>query len=218
MYGLALSAGRKFFVIPFVFMYVLLLVKQDKNGKKHMLKYTVAMITIVFIVYSLIMKVSVLYDAIGYRMEVLMKSVQGVSYTANNSVEIRPMLMKMAIDGWGKSPIWGHGFDSFKYLASYVLGKSWYSHCNYTEMLYNGGIIMFIFYNWIYLKLFVNILINKCVSIKYKSFAIAILICMLIYDYSAVNYEDTFAQMLIAVAFTCISLGEKEGIDKRWEK
>lgn len=218
LYGLALSAGRKFFVIPFVFMYILLLVKQDKNGKKHMLKYTVAMVIIAIVVYSLIMNVSVLYDAIGYRMEVLMKSVQGVSYTHNNSVEIRPMLIKLAVDGWCDSPILGHGFDSFKYLASYVLGKPWYSHCNYTEMLYNGGIIMFAFYNWIYLKLFIKIKTNNCGSTKYKSFASAILICMLIYDYSAVNYEDTFAQVLIAIAFTCISLEEKERIDKRWGK
>lgn len=218
LYGLALSAGRKFFVIPFVFMYVLLLLKQDKNGKKHMVKYTLTMVTIVLLAYNMIMNVSVLYDAIGYRMEIFMKSVEGVSYTANNSVEVRPMLMKMAIDGWTKRPIWGYGFDSFKYLATNVLGISWYSHCNYTEMLYNGGIIMFAFYNWIYLKLFINILRNKCVNIKYKSFAIAILICMLIYDYSAVNYEDTLAQMLIAVGFTCISLGRKEGMVKRWEK
>ena len=33
-YALMLSAGRKFFVVPFIFLYILLISKRNKRGKK----------------------------------------------------------------------------------------------------------------------------------------------------------------------------------------
>ena len=56
MYALALSAGRKFFILPFVFAYLLLILKINKRGKRNFILYTVLSIIVVITVFNMIMK------------------------------------------------------------------------------------------------------------------------------------------------------------------
>lgn len=61
---------------------------------------------------------------------------------------------KPAVNKWDRSPIWGYGFDSFKYYNRLMTGHFYYSHNNYIELLYDLGIIGFAIYYWFYWKLF----------------------------------------------------------------
>ena len=199
MLALALSAGRKFFIIPFIYIYILLLLKKDRRGKIHFVKYTIICLVLIVGIYNLIMSVPILYDAIGYRMEVMFDTMNGGKISNGNSISVRHAMKSLAIQGWLESPIWGYGFDSFKYLALEKLGELWYSHCNYVELLYNGGVLYFISYYYIYIYMIVVLLKKKTINNEYKAFMISSMISLLVFDYVSVSYEITFIQLIIAL-------------------
>lgn len=205
LYTLALSAGRKYFIIPFVFLYAILFFRKDKNGRQHLFKKTLLIIGLVSVAYILIMNVPVLYNSIGIRIEFMINGIKGVGLRDNSSV-IREKLRELAIKEWSSKPLLGHGFDSFKYYAQSAIGSFFYSHCNYTELLYNGGIIYFVAYYWIYYKIFKDIFILKKGKEKHKAFAFAVMISFLLFDYAQVSYSLTVVQIMIAVALKSLEL------------
>ena len=138
VYALMLSAGRKYFIVPFIFLYVLLLMNQQSGFALNALKYTLLMGVLIFVLYSVIMRTPILYNAIGIRMEQLINSVVGKGPVDTSSI-VRSQMRSAAIKGWMKRPIFGYGFNTFQYLRSPELlngASHGYSHCNYTELLY----------------------------------------------------------------------------------
>lgn len=191
-YGMFLSGGRKYIVVPILFLYVLLLFKQDKKEKTHFIKSTIIVIEIMVCVYLLIMKVPMFYEIIGSRMESLFSFMEGDYQSADGSSKIRAQMIEIGLKRWTESPIWGYGFDSFKYYNRVTTGHFYYSHNNFVEMLYNTGLIGFVAYYWIYWKYFVVAYKSKnTISIAARAFVIAMVICMLVYEYGAINYTAT---------------------------
>jgi len=220
MYSLILSAGRKFFVVPFIFLYILFLFKADKNGRKHIIRYTIFIILLLFIAYNLIMRVPVFYQALGYRMESYINALFGAG-TGGDSAEIREKMRVLGLREWVKSPVWGYGFDSFKFYARYAVGRFFYSHCNYVELLYNGGILYFLLYYWIYLKIIMEAFLKKSAQLKYKAFAVAVAVGFLVFDYGAVSYSVTILHIMLAMAIKVLSFekeSEKVGVIYKQEQ
>jgi len=219
-YILILSAGKKFFIVPLIFLYLLFLLKTDKNGKKHLLKYTVlAAVTVLLIIY-LMRNVQVFYDAIGSRLESFFMGFFGkASYNASDLM--RKNMRKYALEQWVNSPVWGYGFDSFKYYASSAIGAHYYSHCNYAELLFSGGIILFVSYYFIYYCLFLKIRNSTEVSLRYKAFSTALMVSFLVLDYTAITYSMAIAQIAIALSHKVItfhSLEESSSTLKQTER
>ena len=204
LYSLILSGGRKYFVLPFVFLYVLLIFKKDKKGKTHFWLYTAIAIVLVVVAYLLIMKVETLYNAIGKRIESFIQGLTGKGEYDGSSA-IRSTMREYALSMWIQNPIFGYGFDSFKYYNLTETGYFYYSHCNYTEMLFNGGIILFVAYYWIYYYLFKKTIRSKNIDSKYKSFVIAVLVCGLLFDLFGISYSILTVQIVNAIAFRASS-------------
>lgn len=208
MYALALSAGRKYVVIPFVFLYMLLVCKRNKKGKRNIVIYTLILVLLIIGAYNLMMKNPVLYESIGVRMEQLVEGQEDES-KLDNSVRIREIMRHDAIEQWWEKPLFGYGFDSYKYRANEVVKHFYYSHCNYTEMLYNGGIIMFLVYYWIYYKIISDFFKKKKSPEKYRAFAIATAISFLLLDYGAITYTAAIVHIMLALSlklmdFDCV--------------
>lgn len=204
IYALIMSAGRSFFIIPFVFAYVLLI--YNKPFKK-IICYTALFACFVVFVYVLIMEVPEFYEAIGVRFEGLLGSAEGTQI--DNSAQMRDTIRALAFNRWMDSPIFGFGFDSFKYYAQEKVGHFYYSHCNYAEMLYNGGIVLFAVYYWMYIKLAIKIKKAKNVSVKYRAFALATLLAYLVFDYAAISYGVVVSIAMFAIAFKMLTFEEK---------
>lgn len=200
MYGLALSAGRKFFVVPLIFLYFLLLTKNESHNRK-ILKTTAWFAILIFVVFFLIFNTTSLYEAIGIRFERMLWGQDG-------SATIRSEMRVLAIKEWIKSPLWGFGFDSFKYLGEKVLNFKAYSHCNFTEMLYSGGILLFIAYYWIYYKIFRTAKSAIKVDNSFKAFAVATAASMLVFDYGAVSYSLAAVQMMLMLSIKVLTFKE----------
>ncbi len=203
MYGLSLSAGRKYVLIPFIYLYLLLIYKTSKSGRKHIILYTLLMALLVGGAYTAIMKVPVLYDSIGIRMEAMLDKTSDAAEDDGSS-RTREIMRKDAFSQWQKKPLSGYGFDSYKYRAKQIVRKFFYSHCNYVELLYNGGILYFLLYYWIYYKVFIEAFKRKKVPQEYRAFAIATSISLFIYDYGAISYTAAINHIMFALALKLI--------------
>lgn len=187
VYALLLSGGRKFIIVPIIFLYILLIFKSDKHGRKHILLYTLGVAAIVIGLYLLIMNVEVLYESIGYRMQFLINQVMGEGEIGASNT-LREELRKLAFnDGW-ESPLFGHGFDSFKFNGLRKLNFFAYAHNNWAEMWYNGGIIGLIVYYSFYYKLACQSWRIRKVDQPAALLGLAGIISIFIYEYGGVDY------------------------------
>ncbi len=202
MYSLALSGGRKFFIVPFIFLYILLWFKEDKRGRRHIVFYTVLFAAILFGVVWLIMNVPTLYNAIGVRMEGFIQNLMGEG--GDSSAAIRETIRRLAWDKWWDRIFFGYGFDSFKYFAEQEVGYFYYSHCNYTELLYSGGIFYLLLYYSFYFVILWKALRQKQIPVPYRAFAVGIVLCFLIYSYGAVTYYSTPSKIMLMMANSVI--------------
>lgn len=199
--GMFLSGGRKYIVVPLIFLYILLLFKQDKNGRKHIIKYTLIILAVVVIVWNLIMNVPVFYEIIGSRMESFFAFLNGDVSHADGSSKIRSQMIKMGLERWIQSPILGYGFDSFKYYNQSVTGHFYYSHNNFVEILYNTGIIGFVLYYWYYAKLcFTAWKGRNYISLSARAFSVAMILSMLCFEYGAINYTTTSTMIMLLLS------------------
>ena len=194
--GMFLSGGRKFIVVPLVFVFVFVLNKTDKNGRKHMIRNALLVLAAVVAVWLIIMKAPFLYESIGHRFEGFLALFDD-RYDVDGSTLNRTRMVKAAFSRWLRSPIWGYGFDSFKYYnAASVTGHMYYSHNNFTELLYNQGILGFIGYYWFYAFVLIKALKSNADSI-YKGFSVAVVISLLIFEFFGVSYIETPVQIML---------------------
>lgn len=206
LYSLMLSGGRKFFIIPFIFLYILLLFKADKKGRRHIFAYTVVFAAVVIVTFIAMLEIPVLYNAIGVRMEGLIENLMGKG--GDSSSEIREKIRNLAFGKWLDKPFFGYGFDSFKYLALSEVGYFFYSHCNFTELLYCGGVFYFILYYCFFLRLLKKSLCNKNIPAPYKAFTVGVVLSLLVFDYGAVSYNAT-TQICMLMMANCATFVSK---------
>ena len=209
--GMFLSGGRKFIVAPIIFAYILLIVKRDKRGKKHIIWYTVLVAAILIALYQLIMKVPVFYDSIGYRFDGFFALFDD-SKTADGSTLLRQAMIEAGWAKWPETPLFGHGFDSFKYYnAASVTGNLYYSHNNFIELLYNQGLVGFAAYYSFYVYLIAKALKSKA-NLLYKGLILGTIISCLLFEYFAVTYTATPIQLMLFIC-SCALNDKKEVID-----
>jgi len=107
---------------------------------------------------------------------------------------IRFEMMAEAIQIWIKSPLIGHGAAQFNVISGY--GS--YSHCNYTELLANLGIIGFVLYYAFHGLLFYRAFGEwRCHRSYSQLSAIVLLILLLVLDVGMVTYYITKVNWLI---------------------
>ena len=200
--GMFLSGGRKYIIVPLIFIYVLLICKQNERGRKHTVRYTLLIFVLFVALYQLVMKVPALYDTIGYRFEGAFALFDD-SYEMDGSTLNRKMMIEAGFKGWLERPIFGHGFDSFKYYnAAEVTGNMYYSHNNFIELLYNQGVVGFIAYYGMYLYLLIKAFKSNAQSIN-KGFVYGLIASFMFYEYFAISYSVTPSQLMVFFAL-CI--------------
>lgn len=197
-YTMSLTGGRKYIIVPLIFLLVMYYENSEKSKGDNKLAKLMLIFIAIIAVYFLIMRIPVLYNSVGIRMEGLFASITGRG-KADMSAEIRKEMREIAIAGWLKSPLWGYGLDTFKYLCDEQLGLFCYSHCNYTEILYSGGIIYFC----IYYSLPLYVLYQACIHRESKdgnrAFIIGAVLAVLAYDYGQVSYTMLHSQLFMAM-------------------
>lgn len=205
-YGMFLSGGRKYIVVPIIFLYIMLIFKRDKVGRRHFIKYTVIVVAIVLAVMWLIMNVPVFYEILGSRFESLLSFMNGGVQSADASTVVRNKMIEGGMREWTATPIFGHGFDSFKIFNAVLTGYKVYSHNNFVEMLYNGGIVGFILYYGFYAIILIKSLKNtKQLSPEARAFGVATVVSLLFYEIGAVTYTSFHCMQFLLFAEVCLT-------------
>jgi len=216
-FGMFLSGGRKFVVAPVIFLYFLLLYKVDKRGRKHFIRNTVIIAAVAILLYLLIMEVPFFYETIGYRFDGFLAFFdEGAK--ADGSTVVRAKMIEAGWEKWPETPIFGHGFDNYKYYnLTSVTGNLYYSHNNFIELLYNQGLVGFIMYYSMYAYLFIKAWKIKGNSL-YKGFVIGGIVTWLFFEYFAVTYSETPVQFMLFFCMYCLINGENESLRANLEQ
>ncbi len=194
-YALALSGGRKFFIIPFLVLFLMLLQKKDKRGKRHVIIYTLIGIAGAVALFYALINIPVLYETVGHRFESLFEYTVGSSQSSDGSTIEREHMRARAMELWAQSPLFGRGHNAFAEIGGWGV----YSHCNYTELLCNYGIVGLVYYYGFGAYSACRLLVIKS-NHPMRRFLIAILVSFLLFDFGAVSFSMPLTLTFILMA------------------
>lgn len=184
------------------------------RGSRKIVKTVLISGALCVMLYLLITKIEFLYNIIGVRVENLITLITEGS-TEEGSLKSRQTLIEIGMRYVKRKPWTGYGYDCFK-LVSGISGSGntgnatfgYYSHNNYIELLFGGGIIGTILYYipivWLLRKILKSVKKDPCVP-----YLLAILVSKLAIEYAYVSYYSRVDAYLLAVALGCILIVQK---------
>ena len=202
----ALSGSKKGPVI-FVVGLAVILIKMSKNTGR-LLKNLILAGILTGVIGMLVMKVPVLYNALGVRIVQALGQVKGT--VLDKSTRDRMLLLQYGMKVFSENPILGVGIDGFKNSPANRI--HYYAHNNYVELLADCGILGCVIYYLPLYGCFFQGLVKKMNFTTDNILAVALLGALLIGDLSSVSYFQESLQIFYALAFMLI------GYEKRVKK
>lgn len=202
------TGSRKIFVQ--LFMALILFILFQPNIVKT-LRYTLVGLIVLLIIGSIAIKIPEVQKIYSGR---LLSIFQGVN-SADSSTVVRSLLKQMAIELFLEHPFFGGGMEGFKiyleeqshFLSRWNLNAT-YSHCNYTELLANYGIIGFLLYYFYPINIILRNLKSK--DNLLVKLGLINLISFLILDYATITYSYKICMFVLIVGIECIKFGLKD--------
>lgn len=200
MYMLFLSGGRKYILVSALFLYLLLLLRKDKQGKSKLIRYTVLFIVVIVISYWLMFNIPQFYNTVGYRMEGFFDLFSRDAGNKIHADEVRQNMIKYGVEFFSDRPVLGYGNDNYKVLFYEAFGRYVYSHNNYIEMLVNYGLIGFMLYYSFYIYLICKLFKIKGPNTSLRDFFLAYVICVFFLEMGVISYNEYFIQLFLSLA------------------
>lgn len=185
--------GTKSGIIIFAIGFSIILIGRSNNAIK-LLSRLLFIIVMIYVGYLAIMTVPVLYNSVGYRIELMITGFMGGSTDASTS-----MRMNFAIYAFNiflRNPILGIGLDGFRYVNIF---EPTYAHNNYVELLADLGFVGFSIYYFRFIGYF-----KSCLQmLKQNILPLALLVILLFIDFTGVTYslENSYIIISIIIAF-----------------
>lgn len=217
-YAMVLSGSRKAMIviaITLFFMYAL----KDISRSLKMVRNLILGAAVIAAFWYAMMNVPVLYEAIGQRFEKLLSLIfEGEAQISSDVLRIS--MIRNAVARWKESPIWGYGLDTFKYYNWEALGRFYYAHNNYAELLYDLGIVGFLIYYGMMVRLTVRLWKLPKGLRDYKIFGLAIVLMMLVFDIGVVSFYGTFWMIMLSIGYSVVNIvgagpGRRIGVRRR---
>jgi O-antigen ligase len=214
---------RPFWIIMSAAMLVVIIITGSRKGLLFML-IPIAVLTIYemrdHFIYAVglavagitflyaVMTVPFLYETMGVR---IVDMIDVASGTNDHTQDDSRMLLILA--GWEwflENPIHGYGMNCFRILSDndiLFMGRNWYAHNNYIEILVGGGVIGFLVY-YSYLLFVIKRFWGRR-DMPYK--IVGVLIVLLLFgDMAQVGYYTPEFQYMILLVFVILNLEEKK--------
>ena len=148
---------------------------------KELLIRIAVLLVLVLVAYVAMMNIPLLYRSIGFRVESLIESLLGFGNEYSSS-SVRMDYATDALSVFLNHPVVGVGQDGYRYLNRFTFT---YSHCNYTEILANLGIIGFVLYHWFYLWI-----LKQAIQVRKRTLLpLIIIINFIVEDIALVSYS-----------------------------
>lgn len=190
---IAILTGTRKVLLFFFFAIVVIPYMYKGNSSKittsKIIKALIISISMLGIVAFLIMRIPLLYELIGNRIE---SAITFRTMNNDSSLKVRVLFISRAMELFQERPILGFGMNYFHTVSIY---KGLYSHNNYTELLSGGGIVGLILYYYRYLFLICQILKYKKVRQRESLMLLVFLLIQMILEYWQVAY--VYANWLI---------------------
>lgn len=210
IYMLVLSGGRKFIIVPVIFVF-LLIFNHNKFSRVSFKKvvYLIVALAVVMFGWNYIMTNPIAFKTLGYRF---------IDIRNESSAMTRLDLISMGMKYFIRSPIWGYGENSVEILSSMTIGTSLYAHNNYVELLVNFGLIGFIiYYSYHYFLLKHLHQFRHNANAKYFAIFRSLVISLMFLDLTVVSYYSTsmFCIFLWITEQWLISQGGNKEYDRK---
>ena len=145
----------------------------------------------------------VLYEILGKRVEDFFNILSGNAQGTEDDSRIR--LIKLGLNKFIEQPVIGYGINCFRHFARIAfMGRNYYAHNNYVELLVDVGIVGFAIYYSVYsyfLKSYKRL--KGCADSR---FLLALILLSLLIDMAWVSYYNSLSQDLICFIFILIQL------------
>ena len=204
--AIILTDSRKI-ILATAFTFVLFFI-YDRRGAIDVRKIMCA-IPLVLIVVAAFVFIPFLNETIGYRLVGIFTGVLGDGTVDASSLE-REFYRETALTLFGQRPLLGIGFEGFAaYLTSIGYWHVAYSHCNYTELLCNLGIVGLSVYYAFYLFIF-----SLCLKVRrtdpFTSLAVAsIVLIRLFVEYGQVVYIDVDNYVVLFLLYSILKTSSR---------
>lgn len=179
-----ISAIKKAFFFPFVYLGLLLFIKNRDNLLKSILSIIV-LTALLIPTYNFSMSNEKMYANIGRRIEGFTNYFTGEG-RVDGSTRVRIGLAKDAWNVFLDNPIRGVGLDAFRTITKYKT----YAHNNFLELLASTGLLGFVSFYWIHIYLVCIFFIR----IRYKQakemdfLFVSIILTNLLHDMATISY------------------------------
>ena len=195
------SGSRKALVSLFLGIFLFFLVRSLRKNQQTLplFRFLIALPVVAFIGYQ-ILRLPI-FSGIMKRMEGMFNIVVGG--TVEKSAMIRMSLVQLGLELFKRHPLLGVGIDNPRLYTYEVVGETYYLHNNYMEILSSGGIVGFISYYWIYVKLLISYIRRRDFDDLQYCICFVLLILLLIMDYGMVSYysKSTYVFLFLFVEF-----------------
>lgn len=209
--GLSLLTGSKKVLIMIGTVILFYIIWTNKKTLKGFM-IVLLLITLFVIGCYAIFKIPLLYNVVGKRMEEFLLGLLGWK-NYNVSDQMREYLIERALELFYEHPVWGIGADNYSVMNRYGV----YSHCNYTEILCNYGLIGFFLYYSRNIYYFITYMRMERQKKKdgLSRWTIAVLGIYFLIDFAMVSYYSLYHQVILALIYYMLFYAsEKENTEE----
>lgn len=161
--------------------------------------------------FVIIIRVPVLYNAIGRRLLLILNLFDSDTAYVGNSIVNRLNFIQIGFRLFLRSPIYGYGIGAFRVVSQTGV----YAHNNYIELLTDIGIIGTLFYYSLYYyntkHLYMTIGINRSLTSLLLSFSIMFVVL----EVGLVTFQGDYAQIIIALCYWMTVINERAYRNRR---
>lgn len=127
------------------------------------------------------------FDSLNQRMEGLIALIAGTG-TIDHSAWLRQQFIKIGIEQFLETPLFGIGIDNARFLLMQHFGYTTYLHNNYVELLASGGLTGTCLFYSIYVYILKNLKKGWCKHISESKAVFAMVSAILIMDFGNISY------------------------------
>lgn len=193
------SGSRKALFMMLLGIVIFFVVGKEINKKIR--NILISFLIVIFIMYE-VMNNPILYDILGHRVQNALNFMMDMgSVTGENSIIERSFYRKTAMQMFWERPVLGWGGNGFvTHIREIHYSHVAYSHCNYVELLADLGIVGFLLYYSLQMRILINS-VGKRWNDRIFIVAISITIANLFGEFFYVSYIDVYTQTILLLMF-----------------
>lgn len=204
-----LTGSRKALLMSLIILFMMSVFYVKKRF--YVLKILALVVAVVGVII-LLMKVPVLYDAVGFRIEKMIDFFINDDVTRDNSLALRESFGDIAKQAFYENPILGVGLGNAHYLIKLAHGFSTYTHNNYIEIASGLGIVGIVTYYWFYLYLLIALGRRAYKGEKLCVMMFLLLITNMVGEIAMVTFYNYSVQILLTMCFCAVAFKEEPKI------